>query len=201
MDRFDENPLAGRAFGDAEGLLGGDDALGRSLERWAAETRVDEAVRTRVRAHWLRVQAEEEASFVGTLVDLAERGRPVGLDVGDHRLRGVLRGIGGDFVAMRTEQGQQVLARMEAIDAVRSEPGGIDVRGDRSPLLDLELAGVLGPVAADRPLVLVRTTSEVIVRGELRSSGSDVVRIRVDGDPPTPAWVPIDKIAVLVIDP
>ena len=201
MDRFDENPLPSGSLGDAGGLLGGDDALGRSLERWAADARVDEAARTRVRARWLRIQAEEEASLVGTLVDLAERGRPVGLDVGDHRLRGVLRGIGGDFIALRTDQGQQVLARIAAIDAVRTEPGGIDVRGDRSPLLDLELAGVLAPVAADRPSVLVRTTSGVLVRGELRSSGTDVIRLRVDGDPPTPSWVPIDKIAVLVIDP
>ena len=164
MDRFDENPLSGRPMGDASGLLG-DDALGRSLDRWAAEARVDEAARARVRARWLRIQAEEEASLIGTMVDLAERGRPVGLDVGDHRLRGVLRGIGGDFVAMRTEQNQLVLVRIAAVDAVRTEPGGADVRGDRSSLLDLELAGVLGPVAADRPQVLVRTTSGVIVRG------------------------------------
>ena len=49
MDRFDENPLSGRPMGDASGLLG-DDALGRSLDRWAAEARVDEAARARVRA-------------------------------------------------------------------------------------------------------------------------------------------------------
>ncbi len=200
MDRFDEIPLHGDRLDGGAGLLG-DDALGRSLERWTAEALVDDAARTRVRARWLRIQAEEEASLHGTLIDLAERGRPVGLDIGTHRLRGVLRGIGGDFVALRTDQDQHVLASIDAIDAVRGEPGGTDVRGDRSPLFDLELAAVLGPVAADRPSVLVRTTSGVSVRGELRSAGVDVVRIRPDGDPPTPTWVPIDRIALLVVDP
>lgn len=206
MDRFGESPQPDTVPGTemaagAEGILGGDDALGRSLERWAAEARVDEAVRTRVRARWLRVQAEEEASLVGTMIDLAERGRPVVLDVGEHRLRGVLVGIGGDFVAVRTDSGQQVLVRTAAIDVIRSEPGGVDVRGDRPPLLDLELDGVLGPVAADRPDVLVRTQTGVTARGELRSAGTDVIRLRVDGDPPTPTWIPTASIAILVIDP
>lgn len=184
----------------AGGLLG-DDALGRSLERWASEARVDDAVRSRVRARWLRIQAEEEASLVGTLIDLAERGRPVVLDVGDHRFAGTLAGIGGDFVAVRTDRGQQALVRTSAIDAVRTEPGGVDVRGDRAPLFDLELSGVLGPIAADRPQVLARTGAGVMVRGELRSAGIDVIRVRVDGDPPTPTWIPTDAIAILVIDP
>lgn len=200
MDRFDENPLHDHALDGAAGVLGGD-TLGRSLERWAAEARVDESARGRIRARWLRIQSEEDASVVGTLVDLAERNRPIVVDVGDHRVRGIVAGIGGDFAALRTDRGQQVLVRTDAIDVVRSEPGGVDVRGDRAPLFDLPLAGVLGPVAADRPDVLVRTTSGVTVRGELRSAGTDVVRIRVDGDPPTPTWVPIERIAILVIDP
>lgn len=186
---------------DAERILGGDDALGRSLERWVAEARVDEAVRARVRARWLRVQAEEEASLVGTMIDLAERGRPAAIDVGGHRMRAVFVGIGGDFVAVRTDHGQDVLVRTEAIDVIRSEPGGVDVRGDRAPLLDVELAGVLGPVAADRPDVLVRSRSGVATRGVLRSAGTDVIRLRVAGDPPTPAWIPTASIAIVVIDP
>lgn len=139
--------------------------------------------------------------MVGTLVDLAERNRPVVIDVGGHRVRGVLAGIGGDFVAVRTDRGKQVLVRTGAIDVIRSEPGGVEVRGDRSTLVDVTLDAVLGPVAADRPEVLVRTNGGADVRGELRSAGTDVVRIRVAGDPPTPVWVPIASVAMLVLEP
>lgn len=182
-------------------MLTGEDDLGRLLQRWAAEAVVDEAARSRTRARWLRIQAEESASIVGTLVDLAERAGPVVLDVGDHRVGGVLVGVGGDFVALRTDRGQQVLVRTSAVDIVRAEPGGGDVRGDRGALLDVTLDAVLGPVATDRPDVLVRTVGGAVVRGELRAAGTDVIRLRVDGDPPTPAWVAIASVAMLVVDP
>lgn len=196
MDRFGDT-----ASGSADDLLGGADRLGHSLERWAADARVDDAARARVRARWMRIQSEEEASLAGTLLDLAERGRPVVFDVGDHRFRGVLIGIGGDFVAVRSDQGRQVLVRIDAVDVVRSEPGGVDVRGDRTHRMELEFDGVLGPVAADRPDVLVRTRSGVTAKGEMRSAGTDVVRLRIDGDPPTPVWIATASIAVIVVDP
>lgn len=205
MERTTDDPPGGAAGAglprDGSGLLAGPDSLGRALARWAADAMVDEAAAARVRARWLRVQAEESASLVGTLVDLGERGRPVVLDVGEHRLRGALVGIGGDFVAVQTDRGQQVLVRTTAIDVVRAEPGGAAVTGDRSTLLDITLDAVLGPVAADRPDVLVRTVAGVAVRGQLRSAGTDVVQLRPDGDPPTPTWVATGSIAVLVIDP
>lgn len=187
--------------GPARGVLGGDDVLGDALARWASEAAVDEAARARARDRWLRIQAEEEASFVGTLVDLAERARPVVLDIADQRVRGVVAGVGGDFVAVHTDRGQRVLVRTEAIDAVRAEPGGVAVVGDRSPTLDVTLDAVLGPVAADRPDVLIRTRSGTAVRGELRRAGSDVVQLRVAGDPPTPVWVAVDAVAMLVLEP
>lgn len=187
--------------GAGRGLLG-EDLLGRSLERWASEAAVDEAARARARARWLRVQAEEDASLAGTLVDLAERARAVSLEVrGGRRLRGVVVGLGSDFLALRDERGQQVLVALDAVEVVRTEPGGTDVRGDRTSLLDVSLAGVLGPVAADRPEVLIRTREGTTVRGVLRSAGADVLRVRVEGDPPTPAWVALGAVAVLVLEP
>ena len=84
---------------------------------------------------------------------------------------------------------------------MRTEPGGTEVVGGRSPLLDVTLAALLVPIAADRPTVLVRTTGGAPIRGELRAAGVDVVRVRVDGEPPTPAWVPVEAITVVVLDP
>ena len=201
MDRSTERPWDEGLAAAASGVLGGTDPLGRSLERWAAEAMVDEAARTRERARWLRIQAEEEASFVGTLLDLAERGRPVVLGVGDSRVRGVIAGLGADFLAVRTDRNQQVLVRTDAVDSVRAEPGGVDVTGDRSTRFEVALAAVLGPIAADRPEVLVRTRGGESVRGRLRSAGTDVFRLRVDGDPPTPTWIPLAAVTMLVLEP
>jgi len=185
---------------DASRVLGGD-GFARALERWAADAAVDEAARQRARQRWLRVQAEEEASLAGALLDLAERGRAVSLDVGAERVRGRVVGVGADFVAVRSERDQQVLVRTAAVDVVRAEPGTPAVTGDRTAVLEVDLAGVLNPLAAERPEVLVRTRTGSVVRGELSSAGTDVVRLRIPGDPPAPAWVPIDAIEVLVLDP
>jgi len=185
---------------DARGVLGGD-GFARALERWAGEALVDEAARQRARQRWLRAQAEEEASLVGTLLDLAERGRSVGLDVGAERVRGRIVGVGVDFVALRSDRDQHVLVRTAALDVVRAEPGSPAVVGDRTAVVDVDLAGVLSPLAAERPEVLVRTRSGTVVRGELASAGTDVVRLRIAGDPPAPAWVPTGAVDVVVLDP
>ena len=200
MDRSREEPVPNDLPRAAPGALGGD-GFGRALERWAADAVVDEAARTRLRERWLRVQAEESASLAGALIDLAERRTPLVIDVGDHRVRGVVVGVGGDFVALRATDGpgRDVLVRLSAIAVVRPEPGAVEVRGDRTVLFDLTLDAVMGPVAADRPDVLVRTSHGQVVRGELRSAGVDVLRLRADGDPPAPVWVPLDAVTVLVI--
>ena len=57
----------------ADGMLG-DAGLLDELERWAADARVQEAALQRARERWLRHQATEDASIVGVLTDLAERG-------------------------------------------------------------------------------------------------------------------------------
>ncbi len=199
MDRSPQDPVQQDLPRAAPGALGDD--LGRSLERWAADAAVDEAARTRFRARWLRIQAEESASLAGVLVDLAERRTPVVVDVVDHRIRGVVVGVGADFAAMRSDDGpgRDVLVRLPAIATVRPEPGADEVRGDRAVLLDMALDAVVGPIAAERPDVAVRTLHGQVVRGELRSAGADVLRVRVDGDPPAPVWVSLEAVAVLVI--
>ena len=139
--------------------------------------------------------------MLGTLVDLAERGRPVVLDVGDQRIRGAVVGVGADFLAVRSDRDQDVLVRTAAVEVVRAEPGERAVVGDRAVLVEVTLAAVVGPLAAERPEVLVRTRSGQVVRGELRSAGADVMRLRTDGDPPAPVWVPLGAIDLLVVDP
>jgi hypothetical protein len=197
----DGSDLPEATLSAAGSVLGGTDALARSLERWAADAMVDEAARQRARQRWLRIQAEEGSSVLGAISDLAERGLPVVLDVGDHRIRGRIVGVGADFLAVRSDRHQDVLVRTAAVEAMRTEPGSRSVIGDRTPFVEIGIDAVVGPLAADRPEVLIRTRSGHVVRGELRSAGTDVVRLRADGDPSTPVWVPLAAVDVIVLEP
>lgn len=202
VQRPNESPLPDEVLRAAPDALGGAEELSRTLARWASEATVDEAVRRRIHRRWQRVRAEEEASLEGTLVELAERGRPVVLDVGDHRVRGTVVGLGADFVALRSEVGQHVLVRTDAVEVVRTGPGDDTVVGHRAaPLLDVTFLGVLGPLAAERPEVLVRTRSGTAVRGQLRSAGRDVLHLDVRGDTTTPTWIPSAAALLVAVDP
>ena len=202
MHHDDGTDLPRRAAA-AGGVLGGTDELARSLERWAAEAMVDEAARQRTRQRWLRLQAEEEASLLGALVDLAERGRPRGARRAATSACGARSSaIGADFLAVRSDRGQDVLVRTGAVDVVPGRAGRAR-RGRRSGRARRghPRCASLGPLAAERPEVVVRTRAGQVVRGELRSAGTDVVRLRADGDPPSPVWVPLAAIDLLVVDP
>lgn len=173
--------------------------LGRSLARWAAEARVDDDAARRVRAHWQRVAAEHDATFAGTLLRLAERSSTATLHTVAHRVVGVVVGVGVDFVAVRTTAEEAVLVRIDGIEAVGAAPDDRRVvAGDVGGRLDVDLASVLGPVAAERPDVVVRTAS-VTVHGTLRSAGRDVLALWRDGERREPVWVPTAKAFVLTL--
>ena len=71
------------------------------------------------------------------------------------------------------------------------------MRANNAPL-ELEQVSISKPQAHE---VLVRTVGGAVVRGELRSAGTDVARVRVDGEPPTPVGLPVGSIALLVLHP
>jgi hypothetical protein len=188
-----DDPLAG--------LLG--DGLTGRLERWAADARVDEAVQRRVRERWLAQQAQEEATFLGVLADLAERGVPVSLHLRGSRVqRGRVRVIGSDFVALATGEGLvakdgDVMIALDQIAAVRTRPGEQFAVGDRAMACRLTLAEVVIGLAAERELVVLALVgSEEVLRGRLWSVGQDVVVVRVDDESsPAAAYVPLAAIA------
>jgi hypothetical protein len=179
-----------------QGLFGGDALLDR-LERWAADSRVDEAARQRSRERWLRQQAEEEATLAGVLLDLAERRVPVVvLTRAGRRHNGLVRAIGADFCALRTATGADVVVALAALGAVRTQPRVEVSIGDRPAQVDLLLSEVLMGLAATRERVLIVTMDGAdAVSGELRSVGHDVVTVRADGDQPAAAYIPLAAIA------
>jgi hypothetical protein len=178
--------------------LGGPDLLAR-LAAWAATLAADEAVAARARESWLRRAAEEEATFAGVLLDLAERGGPVVVvGRGGRRHRGVVVAVGHDFCGLRTAEGTDVLLSFAGLASVRPEPRATPAAGDRPVAVDVELAEALAAVAEDRPRVLVVTLADPDgLAGELRSVGRDVLTLRLDGADRTPAYVPVASVAEL----
>src|SRR5690606_7792310 len=86
---------------------------------WSA----DEAIAERRRRWWARRQLDEEVGLAAALLDRAEAGRPVALEVaGGRRLTGHLWWVGPAAVAVRTGAGD-ALVDLAAVVAVRDAPG------------------------------------------------------------------------------
>jgi hypothetical protein len=166
------------------------------LDAWVADARIDAAAEQRSRERWLRSAAEQDATFAGVLLDLAERGGSVSVQAGTgRRHHGVIGVIGADFFALRTPAGREVLLARRSVAQVRADPLEV-ATGERSVTTDLCLADVLSQLAADRArVVLVTHGAEGIAAGELRRVGIDVATVRTEGDPPGMVYVPIDSIS------
>ncbi len=177
--------------------LGGRTRLDAALGRLTDETRADEAARVRSREHWLRRQADEDASLTGVLVDLAERGDRVVLStVARRRHRGWLLAVGDDFCLVRAETGTEVLVSHRGLATVRAEPGGRSPRGDRAVVTASTLVDQLVALGADRPRVLVAPlVADDAVVGTLVSVGHDVLAVRLDGAERSVVYVPLDSLA------
>jgi hypothetical protein len=188
------------------GLLG--EGLAGRLERWAADARIDEAVRRRARERWLTQQAREEATLVGVLADMAERRAVVSLQLRSGRpQRGHVRMIGTDFVALAAAgespaRGGEVLVALGEITSVSTRPGEPVSVGDLSSRSRMSLAEVIIGLTGDRERVLlVLAGGHDVVRGTLWAVGQDVVTVRSDDEPVAAThYVALAAIGQLSID-
>jgi hypothetical protein len=165
-----------------------------AFDELADESRAADAVRRRTHARWLRQQAAEEATLVGVLVDLAERGDPVSLRSASGRThRGVVSFVGGDHVVV----GEAVRVRFAAVVAVRF--AGELASGDRAAVRDTLLVESLSDLAPDRPAIVVVTFDGTSMRGELVGAGADVISLVLDGDRSERCVVAVDAIAEVIV--
>ncbi len=171
------------------------------LDRWVADARADDAAAQRSRERWLRSVAEQEATFAGVLLDLAERSAAVAVTTtAGRRIVGALEAIGADFVALRVAPGHEVLVALGAISVIRTAPSVEATVGDRVVTAELTLADALAGLAAERERVLiVGPAGADSVAGTLRSVGRDVVVLRTDAEPAVTAYVPVTAISEVVI--
>ncbi|HXH57916.1 hypothetical protein [Iamia sp.] len=172
---------------------GGGEDLVAELTRYLAEQRVDAAAAARARERWLRQAADEEALVAGVLLDVAERAELVVIQgVSGRTHRGTVRGVGEDFVAVRTGR-SDVLLPYDAIVAIRPEgrPRG---GADRAQALDLAFAEALSALVGERPRVLVVSRDGTGLSGDLRAVGRDVLTLRIAEADGT-VYVPIAALA------
>ena len=170
------------------------------------EARAGEEGAARARERWLRRQAEEGATLVGALLDLAERGSPVSIRTGSGRSStGLVLALGTDFLVLRAAGRGDVCVRLGAISSIRPQ-GGERHRpptGGRPAPLDLLLVEVLAGLAPDRPRVALWTGGVGLVTGELLAVGGDVVTVGLEGTPHALCYVAAAAVeeAVLAAEP
>lgn len=160
----------------------------------------------RARERALRQAAEEEGSFAGALVDLAERGSRVVVRTETGRAHvGVVEGVGGDYCVVRAENGAAAHLRLAALTTVRPSPGErhAPATGDRVATADTLLLEALGRVVHERPEVALVTRGGDVVVGTLRAVGADVVTVWPGPGPGTegPCYVVADAITEALIEP
>lgn len=192
-------PLRSARVGTAGEAGAGDiETFLADLARWTADTRSSEAAGSRTRERWLRQQAAEEARFSGVLLDLAEQGAGVAVRTTTGRtLHGHIAAVANDFCVLRHEGGMATLLTFSAVATVRPEAGHRSGEADSARLTPpaLSLAEVLFRLAPDRPRlrIVVEGGGEVLA-GELRSVGTDVATLRLEGDPPGTVYLQLGSV-------
>jgi len=151
------------------------DALRGAMAGWAADQRADHAVHARGRAGWLRRQAAEAATLAGVLIDLAERGAPVTLETHAGPYDGPVEVVTTGLCALRRRDGGVTLVALPAVTAVHS-PDVLST-GDRVPVIDLDMAGALSALCADRSAVTIAMVGGSQVAGALETVGTELLSV------------------------
>jgi hypothetical protein len=146
----------------------------RSVERWLAEVRVEEAARERSRLADLRALDAGEGTLAGVLVDLAERGDVVvvALRTG-RRHRGRVRLVGPDAAMLALDTGQWSVLRLRAIASVRTVTAGL-VLGQGAPSSTSSFERLVTAVVEPGDLVVVAVGQDA-VSGRVDAAGDDLV--------------------------
>lgn len=172
------------------------------LIRLLDEGRLGQSYESRERERLLQQLAEDDASFTGTLLDLAERQSMVTVRTDSGRTHhGAILTVGADFLVVGAAD-QQVFLRTDAVASVRPHRGErhVAARGERPPALDLFLIEALARSTPERPRVVLVTRASEIVAGILVATGTDVVTVRVDGEARSLCYVPIRGIVEATVD-
>ena len=179
-----------------------DDPFATILEG-IADARVDHAAAARERGRWAARRAEEDATFRGALVDLAERQSVVRLQLrGGRELVGTPIAVGVDVVALTTQAGR-AFVRLHHLTAIRNAPGhGLVPSAPRvaaTPAGTRTLHDVISDAAAERTDVQLVLDDGRDATGTLRAMGVDVVTLRENNAAQTTVLVSFDAVAAVTL--
>ena len=148
--------------------------------------RVEAAAAARRRRTWLARAAEEEASLAAVVVDAAERGDALALELaGGDRVVGRAWSASPDVVALRRPGGDDVLVALGAVatlrvggEALAGTPVGLPTGRTVAVPGDGSLAEALAGLVGERPVVAVRAADgRLLASGELLGVGRDVLTV------------------------
>jgi hypothetical protein len=169
-------------------------AASDELTEMLDESTVDERASTRSAQRWSRQVDEEEATWIGTLVDLAEQRKTVGLSTStgqNHRV--VIDAVGPDVVVAHRVDSSSLYLRIESIELLTG--AGRPAAAGTSAGAGASFHELLFGLSADRPTVSVTTRSGRVVHGTLTAVGSDVLTIRsldsTSDSRPVPTMIPV----------
>lgn len=168
-----------------------------NLERWARDAAVEESASDRARRRHLRDAARGDATFVGALADLAERGEAVTvatLHGSSHS--GTITQVGADVLVMATAAASSVVIRLDGVASIR-QVAGVPPLARAAATPTGSLADSLAELAVERHRVQIRSGAAAPVVGEVEAVGADVVTLALDGDPR--ALVPLRSISEVVV--
>jgi hypothetical protein len=174
-----------------------------SILEGIADARVDDAAAARERAGWVARRAEEDSTFAGALVDLAERQSVVRLQLrGGREIVGTPLAVGPDVVALATLAGR-TFVRLGHLAAIRSGPGqGLVPSGPRRAATHAgtrTLHDVVCDATAERANVQLVFDDGREAVGTLRAMGVDVLTLRENNAAQSTVLVSFDAVAAVIL--
>ncbi|HZN13760.1 MAG TPA: hypothetical protein VFB78_05810 [Acidimicrobiales bacterium] len=168
------------------------------LGRWASDAKTEAAADSRLRRQWTQQQAEDEATLLSVLVDMAERRAAVAVHTrAGATIRGAVAGVGRDYLAV-VRGPQLTFVVTAAIDWIRPDGDAAPAAfGDRAAPPS-SLMGVLTNLVGEGHEVRV-VSGEEIIAGELLAAGADVLTLRPAGasSPGQVVYVPAASVSEL----
>ena len=167
------------------------------------ESTLGERASNRSAQRWSRQLDEEEATWIGTLTDLAEERKSVVLSTAtgqNHRV--LLDAVGPDVVVAQGSSGERLYIRTDTIELLvgAGRPAATGTRsGEGATFHEL-----LFSLSANRPNISVTTRSGRVVHGLLIAVGNDVLTVRPAnaeeaGTKPISTMIPVHAAAEVVV--
>ncbi len=150
-----------------------------ALDAWVAEMRTDEAARSRSAVGSLKAVAAADATVVGVLADLRQRGAQVLLTTTTgRRHRGEVLLVGPDALVLRIGVLEWLVTRIASVASVRLV-GGDPVSGEGSPSSPASFGRILGAAAQPGEWIRISVGGEAF-GGTVVAVSADVAVLRLD---------------------